>query len=103
MTENGQQGLEETMKELEAGISGSEADMSVPDGVALNIRVALRKQLVVDYQRLILSARLNDKVENKDLASQQREAAKKVVIQVHELDLEIGQLQYAGVAAPDVW
>lgn len=94
MTSNGKSYLE-TEAELDAGVEFDPAatDMSLPDHEMLQVLEMTRKQFVVDYQKLITFARLNEKVDNGKLAEQQREQATKMVIQVHTLDLDIDVLK----------
>jgi hypothetical protein len=50
------------------------------------VRAAIRRQLTIDYRQFLLSAQLNNLVGAKELAEQQNEEAKRVVLRIHYLD-----------------
>lgn len=68
-------------------------DTSIPVDEELAIYEDMRKRYTYDYHRLIIGSRLNRKVENKELADKQESEAKKILIQIAELDKDIAQLR----------
>lgn len=83
---------EDLERELDQG-NDLDPDLSLTDNEKLQILRQLRKQAVVDYHVLKTQARLNDLVENTKQGDVQRENAKKIVLQVQQLDKEIKALE----------
>ena len=72
---------------IESDLGG--LDLSLEPSIMLVLLKDVRKNWVVDYNRLKIHAHLNDLVENTALAEQQRESMKKMALQVIELDHQI--------------
>ena len=66
-----------------------DVDLSIAPELELAILKEARQRWVTDYHRLRTYARLNELVENKQLADQQREEMKRLVRQIYQLDQDI--------------
>lgn len=70
-------------------------DMSISDELKLSLLRNLQAQIRIDYHKLLYSAKLNDLVDNDKLAEQQRDQAKKMIIQMGQVEKDISALEIA--------